>query len=89
MFANSHYTTDLVSQVNGTLVTHSNHIEVVKLIKCKFLCLCSHILKTNLKVKLMLHFDFLFFFLPPHSSGLLCGPHSVGAAPRARPDPFV
>lgn len=23
-------------QVNGTLVTHSNHVEVVKLIKCKF-----------------------------------------------------
>lgn len=23
-------------QVNGTLVTHSNHIEVVKLIKCKY-----------------------------------------------------
>lgn len=22
-------------QVNGTLVTHSNHLEVVKLIKCK------------------------------------------------------
>lgn len=30
-----------VFQVNGTLVTHSNHIEVVKLIKCKFFCLCS------------------------------------------------
>lgn len=26
-----------VFQVNGTLVTHSNHIEVVKLIKCKVL----------------------------------------------------
>lgn len=25
-----------VFQVNGTLVTHSNHIEVVKLIKCEF-----------------------------------------------------
>lgn len=28
-------------QVNGTLVTHSNHIEVVKLIKCKVFCLSS------------------------------------------------
>lgn len=25
----------LPAQVNGTLVTHSNHLEVVKLIKCK------------------------------------------------------
>lgn len=24
-------------QVNGTLVTHSNHVEVVKLIKCKYI----------------------------------------------------
>lgn len=32
-------TLPLVVQVNGTLVTHSNHIEVVKLIKCKFFCL--------------------------------------------------
>lgn len=30
-----------VLQVNGTLVTHSNHIEVVKLIKCKVFCLSS------------------------------------------------
>lgn len=30
-----------VLQVNGTLVTHSNHIEVVKLIKCKVFCLTS------------------------------------------------
>lgn len=29
----------VVLQVNGTLVTHSNHIEVVKLIKCKFFCM--------------------------------------------------
>lgn len=40
-FFNSHHSTIAVFQVNGTLVTHSNHIEVVKLIKCKFFCLCS------------------------------------------------
>ena len=33
----------LYFQVNGTLVTHYNHIEVVNLIKCKFdIALCSH-----------------------------------------------
>lgn len=31
------YLTDVIIflQVNGTLVTHSNHLEVVKLIKCR------------------------------------------------------
>lgn len=61
MYHNSHHTTIPVFQVNGTLVTHSNHIEVVKLIKCEFPCVCSckrHLLKTNLEVKLTLFFDF-------------------------------
>ncbi len=61
LFINSHHSTIAVFQVNGTLVTHSNHIEVVKLIKCKFLCLSSsksRNLKINLKVKLTLCFDF-------------------------------
>lgn len=40
LFLNSHHSAIVVFQVNGTLVTHSNHIEVVKLIKCKFFSLC-------------------------------------------------
>lgn len=57
--SNTHHSTTAVFQVNGTLVTHSNHIEVVKLIKCKFLCLCSskcHILEINLYEELTLYF---------------------------------
>uniref|UniRef100_A0A8D2MR38 Rho guanine nucleotide exchange factor 12 n=1 Tax=Zonotrichia albicollis TaxID=44394 RepID=A0A8D2MR38_ZONAL len=34
---------DLLEMVNGTLVTHSNHLEVVKLIKCKCDSLCLQI----------------------------------------------
>lgn len=56
-------------QVNGTLVTHSNHIEVVKLIKCKssqVFCqsafsrnvLHSNTWSINLDVNLMCLFDF-------------------------------
>lgn len=41
LFLNSHHSAIAVFQVNGTLVTHSNHIEVVKLIKCKFFSPCS------------------------------------------------
>lgn len=40
-FLDSPNITIVVLQVNGTLVTHSNHIEVVKLIKCKVFCLSS------------------------------------------------
>lgn len=61
-FFNPHHSTIVVFQVNGTLVTHSNHIEVVKLIKCKFINLCyrkRHFLKINPKLTLCLHFSIL------------------------------
>lgn len=51
----------MVLQVNGTLVTHSNHIEVVKLIKCKLFFLFSfkiHCWILNPKSNLTLYFFF-------------------------------
>uniref|UniRef100_A0A8C5CRG4 Rho guanine nucleotide exchange factor 12 n=1 Tax=Gadus morhua TaxID=8049 RepID=A0A8C5CRG4_GADMO len=60
-------TGDRIIKVNGTLVTHSNHVEVVKLIKCESLYLnaCSYDVDVTP-------------VSPASSSGLLCGPHGAG-----------
>lgn len=50
----------VVLQVNGTLVTHSNHIEVVKLIKCKWFCLFSLKIHWMFNLKSTLTLSFLF-----------------------------